>query len=372
MPTLRDPQLCRAQLRRLDAVLDRPLRFMEVCGTHTVSIFRSGLRHLLPAQVTHISGPGCPVCVTHDSEIAALLQLARMPEVILATFGDLLRVPGPDKTSLKHAQADGARVEVVYSPLDALNLARQHPEATIVFPGIGFETTAPGVAAAVLLAEAEHLDNFALLSCHKRVAPALHALLADADGNASDDASGNTAIDAFLLPGHVATVLGLEPFAFVATTYARPAVVAGFEPADILDALLRIAVQRREGRAEVENAYPRAVNAQGNPQARAVLDQVFQPADALWRGLGRIPASGLALREKYARFDAAVRFNIRLTEGPALPGCRCGEILKGRMTPDRCPLFGTGCTPAQPVGPCMVSTEGSCAAWFKYGLNAQS
>ena len=358
MPTLHDPQLCQALLRRLEELLDRPMRFMEVCGTHTVSIFRGGLRTLLPAQVTHLTGPGCPVCVTHDREVAAFLEIAEQPGVIVATFGDLMRVPGPDGRSLKHAQAAGARVSVVYSPLDALALAAEHPEATVVFLGVGFETTAPAVAATVLAAEQRKLDNFALFSCHKLVPPALAALLADPDNS----------IDAFLLPGHVCTVLGLEPFRFVAEDWKRPAVVAGFEPADILDALCRMARQRRDGVPSVENAYPRAVSDGGNPRARAVLSQVFRVSDALWRGLGTIPGSGLALNPAYARFDALERLGLSLPETKPLPGCRCGEVLRGKLAPSQCPLFGKACTPANPVGPRMVSTEGSCSAYFKYGL----
>lgn len=357
-PTLHDPELCHALLHRLDELLDRPMRFMEVCGTHTVSIFRGGLRTLLPPQVTHLTGPGCPVCVTHDREVAAFLRIAEQPNVIVATFGDLIRVPGPDGRSLKHAQADGARVEVIYSPLDALKLAAEHPESLVVFLGVGFETTAPGVAATVLAAEQQKLGNFALFSCHKLVPPALEALLGDPDNN----------IDAFLLPGHVCTVLGLEPFRFVAEKWKRPAVVAGFEPADILDALCRMAAQRRSGVFAVENAYPRAVSDDGNPRARAVLSQVFRVSDALWRGLGPIPDSGLALAPAYERFDALARLGLTLPESKPIPGCRCGEVLKGKLPPDQCPLFGRACTPANPVGPCMVSTEGSCSAYFKYGL----
>ena len=387
-PTLHDPELCQALLRRLEDLLDRPMRFMEVCGTHTVSIFRGGLRTLLPEQVTHLTGPGCPVCVTHDREVAAFLnspesfhrihapspacgcqtlpdrevaaflKLAEQPNVIIATFGDLMRVPGPDGRSLKHAQADGARVSVIYSPLDALTLAADNPDATVVFLGVGFETTAPAVAATVLAAEQRKLDNFAVFSCHKLVPPALAALLGDPDNG----------IDAFLLPGHVSTVLGLSPFRFVAEDWKRPAIVAGFEPADILDALCRMARQHREGEFKVENAYPRAVNDDGNPKARAILSQVFRTADALWRGLGVIPGSGLALAPAYQRFDALARLGLSLPETKPLPGCRCGEVLKGKMPPNECPLFGKVCTPANPVGPCMVSTEGSCSAYFKYGL----
>ena len=237
-------------------------------------------------------------------------------------------------------------------------LAADNPDATVVFLGVGFETTAPAVAATVLAAEQRKLDNFAVFSCHKLVPPALAALLGDPDNG----------IDAFLLPGHVSTVLGLSPFRFVAEDWKRPAIVAGFEPADILDALCRMARQYREGEFKVENAYPRAVNDDGNPKARAILSQVFRTADALWRGLGVIPGSGLALAPAYQRFDALARLGLSLPETKPLPGCRCGEVLKGKMPPNECPLFGKVCTPANPVGPCMVSTEGSCSAYFKYGL----
>ena len=357
--TLHDPNLCHKLLQRLTSLLQgRPLRFMEVCGTHTVAIFRGGLRSLLPESVIHLSGPGCPVCVTHDSEVAEFFALAQHSDVILATFGDLMRVPGPDGRCLKHAQAEGARVEVVYSPMDALTLAVQNPDATVVFPGIGFETTAPAVAATVLMAQERGIHNFAVLSCHKLVPPALNVLLTDPD----------CAIDAFLLPGHVSTVLGLAPYDFVASRYHRPAVVAGFEPADILDALCRIAAQLDSGRAAVENAYPRAVHEEGNPKARAILDTVFQVTDARWRGLGVIAHSGLELCSRFDQFNARKRFDLPSFETKPIPGCRCGDVLKGRLIPTQCPLFGKACTPLKPVGPCMVSTEGSCSAYYKYGL----
>lgn len=361
-----DPALCRRLLARLEqALADIPggrMRFMEVCGTHTVSIFRSGLRSLLPAGVEHLSGPGCPVCVTHDAEVAAFLDLASRKDVILATFGDLLRVPGPGGRSLKHAQAQGARIEIVYSPLDALTLAAANPSETVVFLAIGFETTAPTVAATLMLADQRKLDNFCIFSLHKLVPPALRTLLDDARNTESSPYG----IDAFLLPGHVSTILGLEPYAFLASDYHVPAVVGGFEPADILLALCVMAEQLRDAQPAVVNAYPRAVGDGGNPRARSLLEEYFMPADALWRGIGRIPLSGLALRPAYASRDARQRLNITLPDVPPLPGCRCGDVLRGRLAPPQCPLFGKACTPASPIGPCMVSTEGSCAAYFKY------
>lgn len=359
---LRDPGLCRSLLHRLERALDargdRGMRFMEVCGTHTVSIFQSGLRSLLPKGVVHLSGPGCPVCVTHDSEVAAFLEMAGKDNVIIATFGDLLRVPGPGGRSLKHALAEGARVKIVYSPLDALAIARDNPGDTVVFLGIGFETTAPTVAGTILAAKAQGLANFCVFALHKLVPPALTALLSDKA----------CAVDAFLLPGHVAMVTGLAPYRFLADTWHVPGCVGGFEPADILLALCHLAESLRDGEPRVENAYPRAVSDGGNPRAMALVDQVYEPRDALWRGIGMIPQSGLGIREAYEDMDALRRLGVTLKDVPPIPGCRCGQVLKGIITPRQCPLFGKKCTPLDPVGPCMVSTEGSCAAYYKYAL----
>ncbi|MBI5520344.1 MAG: hydrogenase formation protein HypD [Desulfovibrio sp.] len=352
-----DPVLCKSVLERLRATLDgKPLRFMEVCGTHTVAIFRSGLRSILPKEIVHLSGPGCPVCVTHEAEINAFLDLAEKPGVIVATFGDLMRVPGSKGRTLKAAQADGARVAVVYSPPDALKLAAENPDATVVFLGVGFETTAPGVAASVKMAKAQGLANYRVLSFHKLVPPALDALLSDPD----------TDIDAFIMPGHVSAIIGLAPYRPVAERYGKAAAIAGFEPLDILQALLFLAECKKGGRAEVVNLYRRVVRDEGNAKARAMLAEVFRPADALWRGIGEIPGSGLELADEYAAFDAKRSFGIEIKDCPPLPGCKCGEVLKGKMAPNLCPLFGKACTPAKPVGPCMVSTEGSCAAYYKY------
>lgn len=352
----RDRSLCAALLARLSESLSgRELRFMEVCGTHTVAIFQSGLRSLLPATVKHLSGPGCPVCVTHESEVALFLELAQKKDVILATFGDLLRVPGPGGFSLRHAAANGAEVRVVYSPLACLGLAKANPSREIVFIGVGFETTAPTVAASLIAAREQNVQNFSVLCLHKLIGPALRNLLQEE----------NCAIDAFLLPGHVATITGLAPFEFLAREFNKPAVVSGFEPADILLALCALAEQGST--AKVQNAYPRAVAPAGNPAARAIMERVFLPVNALWRGLGNIDNSGLGIRPEFADYDANAKFGLALRENAPLPGCLCGEVLKGRATPAQCRLFGKKCTPASPLGPCMVSTEGSCAAWFKYG-----
>lgn len=357
-----DPALCQGLLERLHAELDAPLRFMEVCGTHTVAIFRSGLRSLLPEGITHLSGPGCPVCVTHDRELAACMALAEKDSLVIATFGDLMRVPGPGGKTLKEAKAAGAHVEVLYSPLDALKLARNLPGKEVVFLGVGFETTAPTVAATVRMAEQQGITNFSVLAFHKLVPPALKALLSD--NEAGGEGGG---IDAFLLPGHVSTILGVAPYAFVADTYGKPGVIGGFDPADILQSLLLMLEMRRDNAPAIRNQYSRAVSDGGNPTAREVLFSVFEPSDALWRGIGLIPESGLSMREGYSAYDAWKKFSLSMPEVPEIKGCKCGDVLKGRMMPDSCPLFGKACTPAKPVGPCMVSTEGSCAAYFKYG-----
>lgn len=355
---VRDPALCKSLSQKLAQILrGRPFRFMEVCGTHTIAIFQTGLRSILPAEITHLSGPGCPVCVTHESEVALFLDLARREDIVIATFGDLLRIPGPDGHSLKHAQAAGADARVVYSPLDCLDLARSAPRKKVVFLAAGFETTAPAVAATVLSAQKEGIDNFLVLSLHKLVPPALRALLSESDNG----------IDAFLLPGHVATITGLPPFAFLSCEFGKASIVAGFEPADLLLALCGLAEMFVAGRAEIGNAYSRAVTANGNPHARQMLDMVFEPCDAQWRGLGLIPKSGLALRPGFEKFDAMKQLGLRYPHVRPSRGCQCGEVLKGRASPVDCPMFGKKCTPASPLGPCMVSTEGSCAAFFKYG-----
>jgi hydrogenase expression/formation protein HypD len=360
-----DPALCRGLLERLRRELDRPLRFMEVCGTHTVAIYRSGLRTLLPEGIEHLSGPGCPVCVTHEREIAACLALAEKDGIMVATFGDLMRVPGPGGKSLQQSSAEGARVEVVYSPLEALALARRQPERNVVFLGVGFETTAPAVAATVQMARKEKIGNFTVLALHKRVPPALRALLGEHGPERTDGS-----IDAFLLPGHVATVLGIAPFRFLAEVHSRPGVVSGFDPADILQSLLLLLEMRKKETPAILNQYRRAVSDNGNPRAREILCAVFEPADALWRGIGLLPQSGLVIREEYAAFDARKRFLPDLPEATANRGCQCGKVLTGQIAPGSCPLFGTVCTPVTPVGPCMVSAEGSCAARFLYAVEA--
>ena len=351
------PTLDREALARLADALAREARerrcFMEVCGTHTMVIARYGLRQLLPATLRLVSGPGCPVCVTAMADLDRVVSLARRPEVTLATFGDLVRVPASG-TTLAAERARGADVRVVYSPRDALRLAAEQPGREVVFVGIGFETTAPTTAATLLEAEQRGLTNFSLLSLHKTMPAALRALLD----------LGETPLDGFLLPGHVSVVTGSECYRFLADEYGVGGVVTGFEPQDVLEGLLTLV---RQERPAVAIQYRRAVRPEGNRVAQGLLAEVFEPCDADWRGLGVVPGSGLAVRERHAAHDAARRFGLE-EAGPSREpaGCRCGEVLRGVLDPVDCGLFGRACTPGHPVGACMVSSEGSCAARYRY------
>jgi len=351
-----DPRLVRALLGRIRELADRPVRIMEVCGTHTMEIFRTGLRSLLPREITLLSGPGCPVCVTAQGEIDAFVEAADRGGVILATFGDLVRVPGT-RGSLQEARARGADVRVVYSSLDALALARAHPDRQVVFCGVGFETTAPTVAGALLAARDGGVGNFTVFSAHKRVPPALAALLG----------SGRVRVDGLLCPGHVSVIIGENAYRPVAEGFSMPCVVTGFEPVDILHGVLRVLEQIREGAGRVENAYGRAVAPEGNPRALELLDRVFRVGNARWRGLGPLADSGYLLSDAFAGFDAQARLGIGIREAPEPPGCACGAVLTGQAAPPACPLYRKVCTPEYPVGPCMVSSEGTCAAYYRYG-----
>ncbi len=342
-------------IKEITQTLDRPVRIMEVCGTHTMSIFRHGLRSLLPDSIKLLSGPGCPVCVTPASHIDAFITAATRPDVIVATFGDLIRVPG-SKGSLGNARAEGARVEIVYSPMDALTLAATEPEKTILFPGIGFETTAPTIAATILQAEQLKLDNFVIIAAGKTMPRPLEILMSDPE----------LKVDGLLCPGHVSAIIGADAYLPLTTQFNLGCAVAGFEPADILAGLLSLVNQVKRGQARVDNCYTRAVTAEGNTRAQALIDQVFQAEDSEWRGLGLIPKSGLGLRERYSQFDGLKRLNIKLEPSNEPKGCKCGDILKGLLLPPKCPLYGKGCTPLQPIGPCMVSNEGTCAAYYRY------
>ena len=345
--------------RVLDAIRAFDLgevRLMEVCGTHTMAIAKSGIRSMLPGNVRLLSGPGCPVCVTPGEVIDAVLELAMRPGLIITTYGDMVRVPGSTPgDNLARRRALGARVEVVYSPVDAVTIARENPDREVVFLGVGFETTAPGTAAAVLTAKEKGVKNFSLFSMLKTVEPALRALIASEGFN----------VQGFLCPGHVATIIGEEGFAFLPRDYALPAVISGFEPEDILSSVYLLCRQLAEGKSLVQNEYRRAVAPQGNPLARAMMDRCFAPRRDLWRGLGAIEASGLALREAFSDYDAEKKFGVEYAAARPT-ACRCGEVITGKLSPAQCPLFGRRCTPEDPVGPCMVSSEGACAAHYKY------
>ena len=352
-----DKRQTEALLARIWESVPGKLKLMEVCGTHTMSIARSGIKSMLPAEIKLLSGPGCPVCVTPPQVIDAVLELSMEKDVVLASYGDMLRVPGSRAgDSLLRRRALGARVETVYSPVDAVELALRCPEKQVVFLGVGFETTAPGTAAAVLTAKEKGADNFTLWSMLKRVEPALRALIRMED----------FAVDGFLCPGHVATVIGAKGFAFLPEEYGLPAVVAGFEPEDILLPVSRLVRQISENRPRLENCYARAVTAEGNRLAQRMLRQCFEARFDLWRGLGGIEDSGLALREELRGFDAERRFQVRYGDEETATACRCGEVITGRCAPEDCPLFGKRCTPEDAVGPCMVSSEGACAAAWKY------
>lgn len=345
------------EIKRLTAERARPMRLMEVCGTHTVSIFRAGLRQLLTAEVELVSGPGCPVCVTPDGYMDAAIGYARMEDLIVATFGDMLKVPG-SASSLAEAMARGGDVRIVYSPLDALTIAKENPDKKVVFLAVGFETTAPTAAAAVLTAERENVGNFFLLPAQKLVPPAIRALLADEDAR----------IDGFILPGHVAVVTGSEYFSFLAEEYHLPGVVAGFSPTELLRGIYRLVRQVAAGEARIENEYKSVVRPEGNPAAQEMMARVYETCAAEWRGLGTIPDSGLRLRDMYRRFDFSQARPLDLPPAPPKKsGCRCGEVLRGKITPKECPLFEKVCVPEHAAGPCMVSAEGVCAAWHKYG-----
>ena len=344
------------ELQQLTAQIKRPLKLMEVCGTHTVEIFRHGIRSVIPTTISLLSGPGCPVCVTSIRDVDAAISIAKQTNTVLVTFGDMMRVPGGNQ-SLMEARSEGADVRVMYSPMDALKLAQTDGSKEVVFFATGFETTSPLIAGTVFAAFQKRVKNFTILSSHKTVPLALKALLDAPD----------VRVDGFILPGHVSTIIGLAPYDFVAKTYHKPAVVTGFEAVEIIEGILMIVRQIAKGEAKVENAYPAVVRTEGNPRAVEILNDVFEPSDAYWRGIGVLPGTGLKLREKYRSFDAEVRFR-PTTTGIAEPElCSCGDILRGVKVPTECPLFGTGCTPDRPVGPCMVSTEGSCSAYYKYG-----
>jgi len=355
----RDPQVAAKLIERIAGKasgLSRAITLMEVCGTHTMAIHQHGLRGILPKGIKLVSGPGCPVCVTPIDYVDHALALSRLPGMIITTFGDMMRVPG-SRASLLEQKALGGDIRIVYSPLDAVALARNNPEHPVVFLGVGFETTTPTVAGAIIQARDTGVTNFSVLSAHKTMPAPMQALTTDPD----------LQVDGYLCPAHVSTVIGADAYQKLARDNRIPCVVTGFEPLDILQGIDMLVDQIGAGVATVENQYSRYVKSGGNPRAQQLLTTVFEPCEALWRGLGLIPGSGLKIRKTFAAFDAGRRFQVTVEPAAEPAGCRCGDILKGKLTPRDCPLFATRCTPENPVGACMVSSEGTCAAEYKYG-----
>ncbi len=344
-------KLCRLVVGRTT-----PMTFMEVCGTHTMAIYRFGLRSLLPPEVRLISGPGCPVCVTPNDYLDRAIAICRLPGVITTTFGDMMRVPG-SSSSLMEERARGADIRIVYSPLDAVAIAAANPEKKVVFLGVGFETTAPTVAGSILAAEVRGLKNYFVLASHKTIPIPMQLLAADPE----------LQLNGYICPAHVSTIIGVDAYRPLAEEFHTPCVLTGFEPADVLMGVLMLARQVVAGESRVEVQYSRVVRHEGNLKAQAILAQLFTPCDVPWRGIGVIPGSGLKLQERYAAFDAEIMLPVAVEPAVEHPGCCCGEVLKGKMSPFDCPLFATACTPEMPVGACMVSSEGTCAAAYKYG-----
>ncbi|MCX8117027.1 MAG: hydrogenase formation protein HypD [Desulfobacterota bacterium] len=350
----RDGDLARGILKRIEKTSKRPVQLMEVCGTHTVSIFRSGLRNLLPEQVRLLSGPGCPVCVTPNQDIDLGLALARQNGTILLTFGDMMKVPG-SRSSLQKEKAEGRDIRMIYSSLDLIRIARENPTRRVVFFAIGFETTTPTISVAIRKAKEEGIRNLFILNSQKRIPPALSALLK----------SNRVKVDGFLLPGHVSTILGVNPYRFIVKEFGKACVIAGFEPLDILQGIYMLLRQIEEERPEVEIQYRRVVEEDGNARAREAIAEVFEVDGALWRGLGPIPESGYRFKEAYADLDAR-SFDIEVEPSIEHPECLCGEVIQGVRSPLECRLFGTVCHPEEPVGPCMVSFEGTCHTYYRF------
>lgn len=345
-----------ANIRSMAERLTAPVNFMEVCGTHTMSIYQYGIRSLLPENVRLVSGPGCPVCVTPISYVDKAVACSVDPHNIVATFGDMLRVPGSN-SSLMEQRAGGADIRIVYSPLDAVTLAKNNPDRQVVFLGVGFETTAPTIAASIIEANRQNLKNYSVLAAHKTMPVPMEILTCDPDLN----------LKGYLCPAHVSTVIGGNAYKSLAEKYHIPCVVTGFEPADVMQGIEMLLAQTLLGESNVEIQYSRAVTWEGNHKAQAIIQQLFEQSDATWRGLGVLPGSGLAIKPEYANFDAEKVLQLNIPEAVENPACLCGEILKGKLTPFDCPLFANSCTPEAPIGACMVSSEGTCAAAYKYG-----
>ena len=352
----RDPETAKKLLERIRQRSHKPIKLMEFCGGHTVAIFKHGLRQLLPPHIQMLSGPGCPVCVTAAPDLDKAIALGKLPGVIITSFGDMVRVPG-SRSSLQQAKAAGADVRVVYSAQDAIAIARDNPDKSVVFIGIGFETTAPTIAASILQAEQEKLKNYYVLSLHKVCPPIMKAILD----------LGEVKLDGIICPGHFSAISGSRPYQFIADDYHIACAVSGFEPVDILLAVDMLVEQIESGRPQVEIAYRRGVKPEGNTTALRLMDTVFEIGSANWRGIGVVPSSGLQIKKQYEKFDAKTHFDIKISPAHEPKGCICGAVLRGVSTPQECKLFRVTCTPEHPVGPCMVSNEGSCAAYFQYG-----
>lgn len=333
----------------------KPMTIMEVCGTHTQAIFAHGIRSLLPANVRIVSGPGCPVCVTSQEDVEKMIWLSRQKNVVACTFGDMVRVPG-NTGSLALSRSEGNDIRVFYSPFDVIDWAKQDPSREYVLIGVGFETTTPGFAATLKAANAQNIKNISHFSLHKTVPEALEALANMPQVN----------VDGLLLPGHVSAIIGEKPYRFVAEKYGIPGVISGFEGLDMMVALDELVKMIAEKKPEIKNLYQRIVREDGNPTARAVVAEVFEPSDPIWRGVGVIPGSGLKLRNEYLDFDAEQKFHMPAIDAPEPKGCLCGQVILGVVTPKECPLFAKVCTPSNPIGPCMVSGEGTCSAYYKY------
>ena len=351
-----DSKLARGLARRIAQRSTKTIKVMEFCGGHTHAILRYGIRQLVPKRVEMRSGPGCPVCVTATADLDKAIAMAHLPQVIITTFGDMIRVPG-SYSSLQQAKAAGANVRIVYSTIDAIEIAKANPGKSVIFIGVGFETTAPTIAASILRAQQQRIDNFYVLSLNKLTPPVMKALLD----------SGEVKIDGIVCPGHVSVIIGSHPYEFIPRDYGVACVISGFEPLDILLCIEKLVEQLEKGEPKVEIAYLRGVKPEGNVKARQLMEDVFEIGEADWRGIGLVPQSGLKIRGKYERFDADKAFSVSLKPPKEPKGCRCGDVIRGAATPLECKLFRTVCTLESPVGPCMVSSEGACAAYYQYG-----
>ncbi|MDE3234484.1 MAG: hydrogenase formation protein HypD [Bacteroidota bacterium] len=351
----RDPELVETFIKELHRITTKPWTLMEICGGQTHSLVKNGLLDMLPSHITMVHGPGCPVCVTSVSVIDEAIYLAEQPGTILCSFGDMLRVPGSSK-SLLQAKAEGADIRILYSPLEAVQLAKENPDKQVVFFAVGFETTAPANALSIVHADRQGINNYSILASHVLVPPAMEAILGDEENK----------IDAFLAAGHVCTIMGIEEYFPVAEKYRCPIVVTGFEPVDLLQGILMAVQQLESNEYKVENQYARSVQREGNRLAQNTISEVFTVSDRIWRGIGNIPQSGYEVNERYKNFNARIRFNIDLPSAEENKECISGDIMKGLKKPMQCPNFGTKCTPEHPLGAPMVSSEGACAAYYHY------